>query len=848
MRKIKLLAVLLAIVFLLCGCGTKLNESLKTADAVLGFENDITMADYMLIAENEALSFWFNKDTTAFKIIDKSNGYEWVSTGSNMVNNSELAAPFKISYVNESGLIETMDAMTASINEGQYKYERTDDGIKVIYSLGEYKTDLNIPLAITEERLKSISDNIEDDFLKSQFENMYQYTDIDNLDETNREKFLEQYPKLSDKPLYILRDRILESDDKMKELAYLLAKNGYTDEMYEEDKEYFISEETGEVKITPQFRIALEYSLNDDGFTVTVPQKEIQMSADFPIVELELLKYFGAPAREDSGYFLLPDGSGSLMNFYNGRGDLQNYSVDIYGIDYSATDEENIYGNSQAYLPVYGIKNGSNAMFSVIEKGDAITTLNAFPGNEQLSAYVAPTLKLRSHYKSYMSGSNTASNYFVSIQNKRYSNDIVVRYAFLNGENADFSGMAQYYRDYLFGEKKVTSDNSAGVIVECVGQIDKSVKAFGFSYKREIPLTTFDQVKKITDELKSLKVKNISVKMSSWFGGAYNNRYAGKLDINSKLGKESDLKELAKYLEKSGIGFYPDVDFQYTYTTGLFDGFSTGNDVATLVSKSKGYKIEFNPATFYRDPDFKTPAYINTPNAIKKAFSSFFKDYKDLGIGGVSLRNVGRNLDGDYNDDNGTDRQQAADMLFDSLKTVDKDYSIMTNGANAYTLNYVDYCCDVPLKSGGRDNTDESVPFLQMVLSGNVGYSGSALNLSGDPQSLILDMAAVAADAYYVVSAQNSEEIRKSDYSFLYSSNFDYLKDDMSELLNQYSKDMKELSGKPITDYQKLAQNLYKTVFADGSTVTVNYDVDDIKLDGITYEAKSYVIEKGAVN
>lgn len=847
MKHFKLLAVLSAITFLLAGCGTKLNESLALKDAVTGLSNDLENTEYMLISENEKLKFYFNKDTTAFKIVDKNNGYEWLSTGSIGQTKSEISAPFILSYVNESGLIEKTDAMTASIAEGQYKYERTDNGIRVIYSLGEYETVINVPLALTKERLEAIAEKIEDEFVRSQFENMYQYIDADKLDSENKKAFLEKYPKLSESPLYILRERITDSQDKMKELSKLLASNGYTEKMYNEDKKYFTDTENKESVKTPQFRVAVEYTLEDETLKVTVPYEEIQMNSEFPIAELELLKYFGSPQREDSGYFLLPDGSGSLMNFYNGRGDLQGYSVDIYGTDYSAADSENVYQCEQAYMPVFGIKNGNNAMFSVIEKGDAIASVNAYPGNEQLKAYASPAFKIRSYYKSYMGNSNTSSNYFVSIQNQRYQDDIVVRYAFLSGDKAGYSGMAEWYRNYLFGKTKTVQSNSVGVVVECIGQIDKTVKALGFSYNKEIPLTTFNQVKDISSELKNMGIENLSVKLSGWFGGAYRNRYAGKLSINNKLGSRKDFTEISKYLTDNNIGFYPDADLQYTHKTSLFDGFSVSRDSATLVSKSKGYKIDYNPATFLRDPDFKTPAYINNPTAIRNAFDAFFKDYKDYSVGAVSLRNIGRNLDGDYDDDNGTDRQKAADMILESLSEVDGDYSIMTNGANAYTLRYVDYCCDVPLKSNRRDNTDESVPFLQMVLSGNRSYSGPAINLSGDPQSVLLDMAAVAADAYYIVTAQNSEEVRDSDYSFLFSSSFDYIKDDMKELLDKYCKDMEGIAGKQITDYQKLADNVYRTVFEDGSSVSVNYDVDDISVDNVTYKARSYCVDKKEV-
>lgn len=845
MKKINILPLFLALALILSGCSAKLGEHISLSDAVTGFENNIENNEYTEIADNENLKLLFNKDTTAFKVVDKSNGFEWLSTGSEAQSNSELYAPFKLSYVNESGLIEEKDAMTASIALGQYKYERIDDGVRVVYSIGEYETETYVPLALKEDRLKQIADNIEDEFVRIQFENMYQLTNVDNLDEHNKKEFLNKYPKLSEGPLYILRERISGSSDKCKELSKLLMQNGYTSEMYEEDKKYFSSGDDKEEKASPRFRICIEYKLEKDSLRVKVPYNEIQMSNDFPIVGLELLKYFGSPGENDGGYFLLPDGSGSIMNFYNGRSELQPYSTDIYGTDYAAAEDENIYSSAQAYLPLFGIKNGSNAMLAVIENGDALSTVFAYPGSEQLRAYAFASFKLRTYYKSYMGSGNTTSNYFVSIQNQRYKGDISVSYTFLNGEKADIGGMAEKYRELLFINDQGETDLKAQPLIEFVGQIDKTVKTFGFDVNKKIPLTTFNEAREISGELLKEGIDAFSVKLSGWFAGAYRNSYAGKLNINKQLGNKSDLNKLSDFLNENNIAFYPDADFQYTYKTALLDGFSPRKDTATLVSKSKGYRIEYNPATFMRDPDFKAPAYINSPAAITRAVNSFFKEYSKLNVKSVSLRNMGKNLDGDYSDSSGTDRQTAAESIIASLKKIHKDYGIMTNGANAYTLNYADYCCDIPLKSNGKDITDESVPFLQMVLSGNVSYSGPAINLSGNAEGVILDMALTAANPYYIITAESSDETRDSDYSGLYCSNYGYLKENLVNTVKKYTEDMRSVSGRRITDYKKLADNVYRTVFEGGAYVTVNYGNDDVSENGTVYKARSYTVATG---
>jgi len=415
----------------------------------------------------------------------------------------------------------------------------------------------------------------------------------------------------------------------------------------------------------------------------------------------------------------------------------------------------------------------------------------------------------------------------------------------LNGEEANYSAMAKSYRDYLFKDSDKKSDDKSVAVIECIGQIDKTVKKLGMDYTKEIPTTNFSQVKEIAKDLSQNGLNNLSIKLSGWFGGSYHNRYASKMQINKNLGSRKELIELNSYLSKNNIELYPDADMQYTYNTKSFDGFSKTDDVARSVAKEKGYKVEFNPATFCRDTEYKTPVYINSPLAITNAFSGFFSKYSDLGIGNISLRNVGINLDGDYSDKNGTDREKAADLLLQQVTKVSKDYKVMTNGANAYMLNQIDYCCDIPLTYNGYDNTDKSVPFLQMVLSGKINYSGPVMNLGGDMKNMLLNMAAVAADPYCVITAQNANEVRNSNYSFLYSTNYTYLKDEILNLLPQYIEDMSAVSGRQIVDYIELSDKVYKTVFEGGTAVIVNYGSSDAEFAGVTYKAKSYTVEKG---
>ena len=74
--------------------------------------------------------------------------------------------------------------------------------------------------------------------------------------------------------------------------------------------------------------------------------------------------------------------------------------------------------------------------------------------------------------------------------------DFEVRYAFLNGEDADYSGMAGYYRNELESRgllRKLQPDGDIPFYLELVGAVNKRASFLGVPYDTLQGLTTFDQ-------------------------------------------------------------------------------------------------------------------------------------------------------------------------------------------------------------------------------------------------------------------------------------------------------------------------------------------------------------------
>ena len=622
-------------------------------------------------------------------------------------------------------------------------------------------------------------------------------------------------------------------------MVELLDQAGYTDEQYEEDKAYFTAEATETDE--PGFRIQLVYTLNEDGMTVTVPGEEMQMKEDYPIISLSLLPGFGSPNEGDDGYFLLPDGSGSLIYYYNGRLNAQSYVMPLYGNDEAKAYTEQITDYPNASLPVFGMKNGDSAMLAIIENGDAIAEIHAYPGGDIGFPYAYSVFNLRATYKSVLQTGN-ANDYFMITQNERYKGDIQIKYTFLSGDSADYNGMAAVTREWLFGDLEELNPETPALVTDYVGMIQKISQFLGFSYERQIPTTTFAQVEEATDKLLNGGVKNLQVKLSGWFGGGLRHTFAGKAVPENALGGEKGFSALTDFLSDKGVGFFPDGDIQYTYTTGLMDGFSPKKDSVTLLNRALGEVQAYNAATFQQDAALNLSKYINNASAVDRALDGFVDMAENYGILRLSLRNVGCRVNTDYSDDTPTDRQKMLTDLESDLAALSGKYTIMTNGANGRLLPYLDYCLDVPLTSAGLDITDESVPFLQIVLSGYVRYTGSALNLAGDRDEELLRMASTACGLHYTLTVQNWLEVRDSQSTEIYAPDFEYWLENILETVTDYQQKLDGIAGRKILRYDAVAKQVYRTVFEGGKAVYVNYGDTSKTVEGIVVPGRGYIV------
>ena len=261
--------------------------------------------------------------------------------------------------------------------------------------------------------------------------------------------------------------------------------------------------------------IPIAYTIDEDGLSVEILAEELQelYSERFLIGGISLLPFFGAGGLEDEGYLFVPDGSGALIDFNNGRQAANAYSGEVYGRDWAISKTIAASETEEIRLPVFGIKRGASACLGVVSQGDAAAQINACVSrktNSYNSVYPYLTVK---RYEINNGGESLGS--FSTIQFMDYlqqEDRLSVRYFFLEGEDADYSGMARRYRAYLeeeggLNQSSLAQENPFVVNLYGAASIEKTV--MGIDTQQVTPLTTYEAASSILERLREKGIDSL---------------------------------------------------------------------------------------------------------------------------------------------------------------------------------------------------------------------------------------------------------------------------------------------------------------------------------------------------
>lgn len=842
--------------------------------------SDLYSEEYRQIDDgtNPNFELWFNDATTDIKVKNLKTGFVWSSEkeqydeifGETTITRGNI---FELQYTNLSGTEDHYSSADMSIEPGQFKITDIENGVKVQYSVGDLDYKIGFPMALSPERYDHFAEAMGEGYANNLPE-YYELFDFSTEEackkypEEELDVYKKQYDKANDGPWYYMT-AATSHRSKVKELNEMFEAAGYTDKDFESDNK---NVDIPEINIE-EFGLTIIYNLTENGLSVTIPEDQIYYNKDFPLESITVLPSMMEFTNKYEGYYLLPDGSGSIMNFNNDKESLRDKSVyvQMYGVDNSRVIDEKTSYYNDAIFPVFGAcvkgkvtkknkgnfaEENYNGVFGIIESGDTFAGIEAqnYSADDVKNNVLKLEFRINERVKmdafSYSSSGDNDSKY-CKYQFQRYLGDIKFNLNFLSGSDATYSGMAQFYSQKLFGDEAAnTTAKDYYSTVEAIGVINTIDKFFGIEYNTKETLTTFDQVAKIATDLQKNGFNNMNIKLSGWCNGGYEHGMVDSIDVESGMGSDNGysgdsegLKSLTAALKKEGIAVYPDIDFQNVYAA---EETPSSDYRASTLNGSDSVVTTYSPVDF--TPTKKLSKYVLNLDGFTENFNGFMEEYAQYGINNISYRSIGKEINSNFKDDETfMERQETLENLIKLVQSKDKDYSIMGTSGQAPFIKYLDVINEMPIESAHFDKCDYSVPFTAMVLSGHVDYTYQPINLSNNNQKDLLLLIESGAGAYYKLTGTKYGDIANTSYDSLYSTVYDEIKDEVIESYSYVAEALDGVYGTKIVKHEQLANDVYKTTYENGTSIYVNYSDKEYVGDGVKVAAESYHKEVGGV-
>lgn len=788
-----------------------------------------------LVAQNEALALYYNEKTAEVALSENKSGEIWYSNPAAR-DDDKIASPFEkevlssqlgVSFRDEIGTLETYWSQPWSVANGNFSAESLENGgIRVTYTLGDVSLGIDaLPKYITKARLQ-------EKVLSKLKGNLATYVEARYYPAKNNPELLERLDEQVKKPLVL------------KKMLAAFEEAGYTAEDLSVDHEQS-GAAGGDRSGKPNFTVALEYRLDADSLLVSIPLSQVKESEKHRIRSIDLLRFFGAAGVKEEGYMLVPDGTGALIRLNNGKVKEEQYVQRVYGDDPNDNSRSRGQVARKASMPVFGMKAGDTGWLAMIEEGDAMASITAdISGKQNSYNYVFSSFSVRGEDELELyTGDKTQEIQLLNDQ--LYRGNLTVRYRFLTGADASYSGMARAYREQLVESgklKPLEPGSDLPFYVDVLGSIDKQKSFLGIPYDAMVSMTSFQEAGEMARKLAGDGLTNVRMRYLGWFGKGVHHKPPVKAKTDRVLGSGDDLKKLAAQLAEQGGGLYPDVAFQHVYRDSL--DFHPSSDASRFVTREVA---ELHPydRNMNRMDSYYGSYTLLSPAKLPYYVGSFASSYDNYGIHALSLRDLGGVLSSDYRVQRVVFREEAKAIVTKQLEALKQAYSdLMAADANAYSWPYAKHVVDAPTSSSRFSLTDEEVPFYQMVIHGYLDYTGEALNL-GDEQSLrkrLLSSVELGAAPHFLWSWKPSSELKFTRFDAMYSTAYSDWYEEAVAYYNKVNKVLGQLRASPMVEHIRHPNGVVEVKYEGGRSVLINYTNEAAVVNGVRVEALDFAV------
>lgn len=588
----------------------------------------------------------------------------------------------------------------------------------------------------------------------------------------------------------------------------------------------------------PEFNVTIpvEITLQDGFVNVCVRYDSIEENGSAVVTQLTVMPYFGAGGSNEEGYLLVPDGSGAIINFNNGKHSVGNYSESVYGLDAAEYHYSMQKYTQKVTMPVFGIQSTGQGLLAIIDSGAANMTINGEVSGRRTSYNAAFTsLDVRLPIISVI-GTEQVTDY---PEDRIDIGDINIRYYLFAGDGG-YNEMAKIYREYLISEKGMEpASDFSKMYIEIINSYNRKTSFLGFPYTKTEELTTFDETAQIAENFISQGVRDMSFILRNYNRSTVNGKLTDAGGYLWSLGGRSGFNAMKEYLESEEIGLYLMTDLiRYSKSSKLF---SRSSDAVRNVNNSPAKTYDYSLSTYVADKS--KPYFFLQPNKLLENVKKLIEDLTSFGVSNVAINDIANNTYADSGKESPISKTRTVDKYLEALKLMsDGKAHVLAQTANSYVFPYVSDIIAAPIESSMLCMEDESVPFYQMAISGLVSYSVPAINHSSTMDEMFLKSIETGSALYFVLAGNDGEMLEDTIYQQFYSIDPDYWTSIVAEKYEQIDQVFEHTGNKIITGHYKLGENVFRTAYENGTVVIVNYNTTDYASEYGVINAMGYLL------
>lgn len=597
------------------------------------------------------------------------------------------------------------------------------------------------------------------------------------------------------------------------------------------------------------FVIPVQYVLEEDCLAASILsegiEEEVWEDPDTDpekkqsVMNVALLPFMGAAGSDDEGYLIIPDGSGALIHFNNGRTGAAIYQQDVYGRDDALTIRKVATTTYDVNMPLFGIVRNGRALMAVVENGDYQAQLNAMV-NGQLTGYSNAYFAVQYIHmeaNTIMPGSEHSTDVMLPTNTFRDMGNFTVRYYPLAAENATYADVAAAYRAQL-GLKESIAD-AATQQLEMVASIPSIDTFLGVPYESVRVLTSYEQAAQTLRDFAAEGLNDLTLRYTGWSKQSVRGKMVTGLDLDNRLGGKKAFDGLRQAVKETGAEMVLAVDLIDIYEDGngywsLFAATDSVNSTAKQVP-------EFLQSTGCQDPEGK-PWYLLSPDKVPEAARKLAENLSGQ-VDGVSLSMLGNTVYSSFGK-TGISRTSAGMYWQQALETLSgKIQTLSAKTASAYAFPYIEQVDATPCASSRFEVTDMEIPFYQMVTHGAMVLYTEPANEDGNVRKALLRAIEYGMYPSWRVIAGDTALLSGTDYASWHAASLDAWREEIKNTA-AWMAPLGVYAGMQMTGHEQVTATLSATTYANGDMVLVNYGSEDAEHLGVTVPALGYAIKE----